>query len=186
MNDKDSDVIELVEYRARSDLQKLAGYDKRFTPEEAVQALASRKKTAKKHFWQNIEPVLVDDETKLPSCKVAKLQCKQCNKLLSSSHPDRMGNEHFDSFGNCKKPAVNLSLHSNKRSSCEASDSDTKRQKTVDKFTVSPSQAAAAVEELIKALITIATPAAIENPHLKKALAHLGLNQLPGELQAPL
>jgi hypothetical protein len=101
MNDTDSDLIELVEYGARSDLQKLFGYDKRFSPEEAVQALASRK-TAKELFWQNIESVLVDDEPKLPSCNVAKLQCKQCNMLLSSSNPDRTGNKHLDSFGNCK------------------------------------------------------------------------------------
>jgi hypothetical protein len=54
------------------------------------------------------------------------------------------------------------------------------RQK-ISNYVVSASQAHSAVEDLIKGLVTFATPSAIENVHIKACMAKLGAHNLPGE-----
>jgi hypothetical protein len=51
----------------------------------------------------------------------------------------------------------------------------------ISNYVVSASQAQSAVEDLIKGLVTFATPSAIENVHIKACMAKLGVNNLPGE-----
>jgi hypothetical protein len=102
MPDRDVEVIELHSETTREDLQVIVGSHKPLTPEEAYEYLAKRCRHAKAPYWKNLQPVLLDDTSKPPSCQIEKLQCQQCDAKLSVSNPGNLKTEHFDETGNCK------------------------------------------------------------------------------------
>jgi hypothetical protein len=137
--------------------------------------------------------VLVEDESKLPSKKVAKLKCLDCGDVLSAVNPSNVAKDHFNETGDCKKGGLQAKRSRTISSPGAASSSkeavtmaelddapdEQPQQRTMDSYTIPPRQAASAVHEFIKGLITCSTPSAIENAHFKKAFAILGVPNLP-------
>jgi hypothetical protein len=88
----------------RTDLQNV---DKArgLTPQQALQKLKDMKRGARAAYWPNLAPILVDDASRAPSRKRAKLQCLQCGDTLEPTNPANLGKSHFNESGSCKKHA---------------------------------------------------------------------------------
>jgi hypothetical protein len=83
--------VDLASDTPHKDLQSIVGCKRKVEPEAALDALTQRKKTSKTVYWPHLEPVLVDDSNRPPSCKVAKLKCTQCNAHLAAGNPANVG-----------------------------------------------------------------------------------------------
>jgi hypothetical protein len=175
----------------RKDLVKIAGLPNPVPPLEASNVLSQRKNNPKAAaFWDSLEVVVIEDPGKPPSCKGVRLKCSTCKQLHYPSNPSKLAKEHFDAAGDCKVGSKKRS-----RASCGNSATATASTVTVEdldeegvqepppkgmkRYTVPPAQAAAAINEFIKGLITASTPSAIENKHFKKAFSILGVDSLP-------
>jgi hypothetical protein len=114
----------------------------------------------------------MEDDSKLPSKKVAKLKCLDCGDVLSAVNPSNVAKDHFNETGDCKKGGRQAKRSRTSFSARAASSSkeavtmaelddapDERPQlRTMDNYTIPPRQAAAAVQEFIKGLTTCSTP----------------------------
>jgi hypothetical protein len=132
------DVHVLASEPERKDLQSIVSTRGKLTLEQAIAALHKSKQGSRAVYWNNLLPVLVDDDSKLPSKKVAKLQCTECNALLCAGNPGNVGSDHFDSLGNCKKQ-----LGRKRQGSLLTGSNSSKRIQTASSSQVANNQAAA-------------------------------------------
>jgi hypothetical protein len=177
------EVTVLASEPERKDLQSVVSIRGKLKPEQAIAALQKRKQGS---VWKDLVPILVDDDSKLPSKKVAKLQCTECNALLCAGNPGNVSSDHFDSLGNCKKQlerkrqgSLLTGSNSSKRIQTASSSQAANKQPSIQNFVVRPAQAAAAIEEIFKGLLCVALPYAPEQPNINKAFSMMGV-QLPG------
>ena len=93
-----------IEFEERNDLQRIGGR-KNLTPEQALAELERLKAGGKgATYWNSLQPVLVDDPTKLPTKKRAAVQCTGCSKRFAVCNLSNLSSTHFTRDGHCKRP----------------------------------------------------------------------------------
>jgi hypothetical protein len=86
---------------SRQDMQTFEG--KKMTPVEVQAKLLQLRVSGRVAGWKKVDVVMVDDTSKPPSKKQAKLRCRECDALLCASNPSRLFGDHYDkATGTCK------------------------------------------------------------------------------------